>query len=275
MDLAAAKELLGNLVTVCQQLKIEPEGVARWKAMLARMPAYPINADGAVAEWNTPLLKDNYGHRHASHLYALYAGLPDEIAADPRLQAAFRAAIEKRMQWRRANNGADMAFGLCQLGWAAASLRDARAAYETVDWLANRFWFAESMVTAHNVRSIFNIDLAGGLPGTILAMLVQSQPGRIDLLPALPKEWPTGSVTGVLCRGQVEVKRMDWRPDALTVTLRSAIDQRVTLRVAGLKEMTVVAGQGRVEAAASAESRVVALPAGTDVTLKGTLSGAH
>ena len=268
MDLAAAKELFSNLVTVCGKLGIERDNVAKWKAMLAKMPDYPINADGAVAEWNTPLLKDNYSHRHASHLYGLYAGLPTDIAANPELQKAFKVAIEKRMEWRRKYNGADMAFGLCHLGWAAASLRQGDAAYETVDWLANNFWFPESLVTTHNGRSIFNTDLAGGFPRIILQMLVQSEPGRLDLLPAQLKVWESGRVTGVLCRGQIEVRELIWKPGEISVTLRTAVTQSVTIHSAGLQDMTVVAGGTQVKRGDADDSRLVTLPAGREVTLR-------
>jgi hypothetical protein len=268
MDIAAARELFSNLITVSRQLGIERKNVAKWQGILARLPDYSINADGAVAEWATPLLKDNYAHRHASHLYALYAGLPVDVASNPALQAAFNVAIEKRMQYRRSQNGGDMAFGLCQLGWAAASLRQGEEAYETVDWLANNFWFAESLVTTHNVRSVFNVDIAGGLPRVILQMLVQAEPGRLDLLPALPKAWATGRVTGVLCRGQIEVRQLAWQPGAVTATLRAAKAQPVTIRSPGLRDLTVVAGGAKVKRAEAADSRLVTLPAGRDVTLR-------
>lgn len=267
MDLGAARELFRNLVSTCTQLGIEADNVVKWQGILTKMPGYPINGDGAVAEWNTPLLKDNYAHRHASHLYELYAGLPPDIDANPALQAAFRTAIEKRMQWRRAEGGGDMAFGLCQLGWAAASLRQPEAAYETVDWLANNFWFTGSLVTSHNVHSVFNIDLAGGLPRLILQMLVQAAPDQLDLLPALPTAWPSGQVTGVLCRGPLEVRQLAWQPARLTVTLRVPTARTLTLRCAGLQDLTVVTGAAQVAPAGAADSRRVTLPAASDVTL--------
>jgi len=268
MDIAAAKELFSNLVTVCGQLGIERDNVAKWKGILAKMPDYKINADGAVAEWITPLLKDCYGHRHASHLYGLYAGLPADIASNPALQAAFKVAIEKRMEWRRKYNGADMAFGLCQLGWPAANLHDGKTAYETVDWLANNFWFAESLVTSHNVRSAFNTDIAGGLPALVLMMLVQSEPGWLQLLPAMPKEWPTGKVTGILCRGQIEARELAWQPDGVTVTLRSAVAQRVAIRLDGMRDLKVTRGSATAAAPQADGSRLVSLPAGRNVTLR-------
>jgi len=41
---------------------------------LARLPQYELNDDGAMKEWLYPGLKDNYHHRHLSHLYGLFPG---------------------------------------------------------------------------------------------------------------------------------------------------------------------------------------------------------
>ena len=54
-----------------------------WEAMLTKMPPYMIGPDGAVKEWLTPRLEDRHAHRHSSHLYALYDGMPEEIERDP------------------------------------------------------------------------------------------------------------------------------------------------------------------------------------------------
>ena len=249
MDVAAARELLTNLIAACQTLGSDAEGVRRWQAMLGKLPAYEINADGAIKEWTTPLLDDNYAHRHVSHLYALYGGMPADIAASPALRQAFLTALQKRMVVRRRENGGEMAFGLVQMGLAADSLRDAGMAYEIVDWLTNNFW-RSNLVSTHNPHSLFNTDICGGLPAVVLRMLVDSSPGHVVLLPALPQQWPSGSLAGARCVGNIELRMLRWSSNKIFATLRSASTQ--TVEVALPNEST---------------PRRVVLPAGQDVTL--------
>jgi alpha-L-fucosidase 2 len=233
MDVAAARELLRNLITVCEQEFVESDNVERWRALLAKLPPYRINEDGAVAEWSVPYLKDNYEHRHASHLYELFDGLPDHIRDNQRLLQAFRVALEKRTVWRRRIGGGEMAFGQAQMGAVAASLRIPEIAFENLDMLSNWFWFPDSMMTAHNPQEIFNTDIAGGIPHLITRMLVDSQPGWIELLPALPASWPSGRITGLRCRGQIELRELVWAPKQVRVTLRSPLYQSVEVRLPG------------------------------------------
>jgi len=246
MDIALVKELLTNLVAVCEELGTDREGVRRWKAMLQKMPEYRINKDGTVAEWTTPKLVDNHEHRHISHLYALYDGLPEKIAADQGLRDAFKKVIENRMGPRRADGGGVMSFGLVQLGQAAASLGEADLAYEVVDMLANVYW-RSNMVSTHNPNSIFNVDICGGMPAVIIKMLVYSERGKIVLLPALPKEWPSGVIEGVLCRGQVEVKRLKWDDRRVELSFVSQIPQNVTVSIGrGFKDVKITKGDADI-----------------------------
>ena len=240
MDVAACGELLRNLVGACETLGIEAEGIERWKALRAKLPPYRINEDGAVAEWATPLLEDNHAHRHVSHLYELYDSLPDHIGGDPALRRAFTIALQKRTAWRRRIGGGEMAFGQAQMGAVAAALRMPDIAYENLGMLSKWFWFPESMMTAHNPQSLFNTDIAGGIPQLMILMLVDAQPGWIDVLPALPEDWTHGKIAGVRCRGQITVKSLEWTSARVRLVLVSAVDQTIQLRSNGGKEQRTV-----------------------------------
>jgi hypothetical protein len=223
MDVDAAKELLRNLIAASQELGVNHDRIPKWQSMLEKMPEYQINEDGAIKEWLTPKLEDQYKHRHSSHLYALYDGIPDEIALDPKLKEAFKRVIEIKLDrhWK-GNASGFMSFGVVQLGLAATSLGEAELAYECLKSLVNRYWL-HNLASMHNHKSLFNMDISGGMPAVIIKMLMASKPGTIELLPALPKAWPEGKVTGLLARGGFEVD-IAWKAGKLAeAVLRSKI----------------------------------------------------
>jgi hypothetical protein len=113
------------------------------------------------------------------------------------------------------------------------------------------------------------MDISGGMPSVIIKMLVASEPGQLRLLPALPRSWPTGSIEGVLARGQIEVRRLHWSPNGLEVTLRSGKAQKVVLELPWAIASISVEGSGaKVVKAGSANQRSVTLPAAQDITIK-------
>ncbi len=112
------------------------------------------------------------------------------------------------------------------------------------------------------------MDISGGMPAVIIKMLVTSEPGRIQLLPALPKAWPTGSIEGVLCRGQIEVRQLSWHPGGLTCKLRSGKAQTVLLEVPNEIEVIKVEGNDAKVAHDTSESRrKLTIPAGSEATV--------
>ena len=95
MDFSLVREVFGNLIKGVKLIGDEgSEAIPRWEALLSKLPAYRINEDGAIAEWIDPRQKDNYHHRHLSHIYALFPGL--EITPESgELFEACRVAVER------------------------------------------------------------------------------------------------------------------------------------------------------------------------------------
>jgi len=215
MDVAVAKELLRNTIAASREFNCNQDKIPRWQRMLDKMPDYMVDDRGIIKEWLTPKLENNNSHRHSSQLYPLFYGMPDEIAHSPQLRAAFRKSIEFKLDnyWMN-NQGGFMSFGLVQLGQAATSLGDGELAYRCLTQLVNRYWL-NNLASTHNHRSLLNMDISGGMPAVIIKMLVASDPGRIQLLPALPKAWPSGKVTGLRARGGFEVD-ISWDGGLLT-----------------------------------------------------------
>ena len=268
MDVAAAKELLGNLIAASDELGVNKEKIAVWRKMLTKMPDYMISEDGVAKEWLTPKLTDNLDHRHSSQLYPLYDGMPDEIARDAKLQAAFRRIIEIKLDhhWKTSKSGF-MSFGVVQLGQAACSLGEGELAYRCLVNLVNRYWQA-NLASMHNTRSLFNMDISGGMPAVIIKMLVASRPGRIRLLPALPAAWPSGTVEGALCRGQVEIKSLKWDAGRIRVALASGKKQTIVLEAPrGIAKISASEPEVSIENAEQDSARKVSLPAGKSVAL--------
>ncbi len=265
MDVAAAKELLGNLIEASRTLGVNQGKIPVWEKMLARMPDYMLNEEGMVKEWLTPLLKDNLYHHHTAHLYPLYDGMPKEIEENPKLREGFRRIIAHKLEHQYKSAGF-MAYGISQLGEAASSLGDSELAYQALVRLVNSYWL-NNLASMHNPGAAFNMDISGSLPAVVIKMLLESRPGEVKLLPALPKEWPTGTLEGALCRGQIEVEKIQWSPGHIRVILRSGKEQAITLTApAKISKINVVAGKTPVEGAGNA--RNVALPANQSVTLE-------
>jgi hypothetical protein len=85
----------------------------------------------------------------------------------------------------------------------------------------------------------------------------------------LPVEWPVGSIEGVRCRGQIEIQRLVWSEDRISVTLKSDIRQPIQLRLPEPADrVSVTAGRAQIRPVSSTDPfPVIMLPADEPVTL--------
>ena len=219
-----------------------------------------INGDGIIKEWLTPKLDNNDAHRHSSQLYDLYDGITKEIEESKELQEAFKKSIEFKLDKHWRNNPVGfMSFGLVQLGQAATSLGEGELAYECLQYLVNRFWL-NNLASMHNHKSLFNMDISGGMPAVIIKMMVASEPGKISLLPALPSKFQTGSIEGVLCRGHVEILRLSWDKQKITVRMKSGKEQKLVLAMPSeIKSISIENGIGQIDNGENRNEKVISL----------------
>ncbi len=242
MDVAAVRDLMTNLH--------EATGEGRWRTWCARLPQYQVDPGGTLAEWLWPGLRDNHAHRHASGLFGLWYEPDPALLDDRRLRRAATESVRGRLGWWRGGEddegGDEMAFGLVQLGLAAASLGLAEEAYEALCRLATRYW-RPNLVSTHNVGAIFNTDICGGLPALVTSMLVSARGNQVWLLPALPAAWPAGSIHGALLRGGVRVDRLSWSGDLVEVELSSREDAAWTVCASDQSPVAVSLRAGQVQ----------------------------
>ncbi len=266
MDVAAAKELLENVITASRKLGRNADKIPLWEKMLTKMPDYAVAENGIIKEWLTPRLGNNDAHRHSSQLYPLYDDLPDEIANSPALRSAFIKSVEDKLEryWKDNERGF-MSFGIVQLGQVSASLGHGDIVHHCLQHLVNGFWL-NNLASMHNRRALFNMDISGGQPAVIIKTLVDSFPGKIRLLPALPSAWDKGTIEGVLCRGAVVINRLHWHGARVEAEMTAKHAREITLVLPrGIAD--IQSAGGGVSQGANENERKIFLPAGVKVSL--------
>lgn len=264
MDISVCKEVLTHLIQAAEALGIESGSVPKWKAMLARMPPYLLDTDGALKEWAWPALEENLDHRHVSHLYGVWPG--DEIDPDrtPQLARAFWLANRKRAQQNAAGHG------LSHRGLAAARLKDDYLVNFELKQFLEQGYIGPTLRAAHNPYTPPMPDQQGAIPTLMMEMLVYSRPGVIEVLPAVPESLDKGSIKGLLARTFAKVDDMTWNMATRTVdlTLSSLRRQDLTLIVRhGIQSIAAPAGVLAAQPKPDATTCELHLPQGRPVTL--------
>ncbi len=225
MDMQIIREVFANFdeaATVLGQ-----DSVIRAEARAARSQLAPnqIGKHGQLQEWLDDWDEIEPSHRHLSHLWGLYPGR--EIAPDssPGLAAAAAVSLDRR--------------GTGGCGWSYAWKMGLRARLFDGNSAHDQFRALMAKSSLPNLFSLcgraLQVDGTLGATAAIAEMLLQSHQGVVHLLPALPAEWPSGSVTGLRARGGITID-LAWSAGRLTeAQLTAAQAGRQVVRAVGLR----------------------------------------
>jgi alpha-L-fucosidase 2 len=246
MDIEITRAVLTRLLQAAEvlgssALTSDTDLHTRAHAALTQLPPFKIGKAGNLQEWPEDYVENEPGHRHISHLFALF---PDDQITPrntPDLAKACRTTLDRRL----AANGGSTGWSRSWIINCMARLEDGDAAYQSVLQLFRQSTRPNLFdVCGTRNKDPFQIDGNLGGPTGLIEMLLQSHANStepnlnvIRLLPALPAAWPTGTFRGLSARGGLEID-LTWQNGKATKAVLKATSDH-THRIAAPSGQTI------------------------------------
>lgn len=233
MDNQLLFDLFTKTAKAGEILGFDPDFRKVLKSTLERLAPMQIGKHSQLQEWMHDSDRIDDKHRHVSHLYGLYPSNQISPLRTPELFDAARTSLTYR---------GDPATGW-SMGWKVnfwARFLDGNHAYKLItDQLKLVGGRIEGVSTTGggtypnmlDAHPPFQIDGNFGCTAGIAEMLLQSHDGAIHLLPAIPDNWPSGEITGLVARGGFVID-MAWSDNRLTkLKVTSKVGGKCRLRI--------------------------------------------
>jgi len=241
-------DLFKNCIRAAEILDLDLSFRDSVRQYRARLIPPKIGKYGQLQEWFEDIDSPDDHHRHISHLYAVCPGSGIHPITTPRLAEAAMISLNMRGEGRFMDN--DPASGgnwsLAWRIWCWTRLMDGDRANKIFTEMLTEEGFENLTTFQHasygeggedlavdqdSLHLHFQLDATASTPGFMAEMLLQSHLGEIILLPALPSEWPTGSVKGLKARGNYSVD-ISWENGELKkATIRGNSSKAPKIRI--------------------------------------------
>lgn len=189
-DMGIIKQVFNNYLECGTNISLTEE----INAKLPMLHPFTAGVNG-IEEWKGDLPITESGHRHFSPLYAFYPANVINYYGNPEELQMIIDLYKYRLDYAKGQIGWSDAWALCIAGRMHSSNK-------ALDIIRNflKHNISINLFGVHKPK-IFQIDANFGYVAGINSMLVYSQDDYIELLPAVPKEWPEGEVKGFVVNG--------------------------------------------------------------------------
>jgi alpha-L-fucosidase 2 len=254
MELQIIFDLFTNTIAACKTLGTDVSFRTKLETARAKIRPMQIGKAGQLMEWSHDwdLEAPEIHHRHISHLFGLYPGKQISPSATPGLAAAAKKTLEIR-----GDDGTGWSLAWKINFWAR--LLDGDHAYSLITKQLNLVsttatTYSKGGGTYPNLFDAhppFQIDGNFGYVSGVNEMLFQSQETYsnseypdtdlyiINLLPALPKVWESGSIKGVRARGGFELD-IAWNSGKLSKATIRNISGKACKVIYGIKTVELL-----------------------------------